>query len=204
MHFIGDVHGKWLEYFGLIKLYPESIQVGDFGFGFRPSPKPWDLNHKFIRGNHDEPAACRAHPNYLGEYGVYKGMFFVGGAFSIDYAWRQGHNLFNPNQQVWWADEEIVQSEFEKILGLYEETKPRIVVSHDAPDIVKKHMTGGNIEYKKMYLNRTSNGLMPAMLKIHQPEVWVFGHYHCSAKVRIDQTLFIVLGKLEVVEVKNE
>ena len=40
MFFIGDVHGKWDEYFNLISKMDQSIQVGDFGFGFNP-PTDW-------------------------------------------------------------------------------------------------------------------------------------------------------------------
>jgi hypothetical protein len=38
--------------------------------------------HKFLRGNHDDPKLCGKHPNYLGEYGYLPDdeLFFVSGA----------------------------------------------------------------------------------------------------------------------------
>jgi len=189
MYFIGDVHGKWEEYFELIQTLPESIQVGDFGFGFRSQPKSWNMNHRFIRGNHDSPKACKEHSNYLGDYGVYKDIFFVSGAYSIDYMYRTiGIS--------WWEDEEISQKEFDKILNLYSFIKPEIVVAHDAPSFVKAYMTDA-ID-KRAFINRTSNLLMPEMIAIHKPKLWVFGHYHCSFKKEIDKTTFICLDELEI------
>lgn len=199
MYFIGDVHGKLKSYLNLIGNLPESIQVGDMGIGFTHFPE-WDKKHKFIRGNHDSPKECRAHPNYLGDYGITEdGIFFVSGAFSIDYMWRKNHNLFNPDHLVWWPDEEIAEGEFEKILSFYQSTKPEIVVAHDAPNFVKEHLPiGGNVEDKKQFSNRTSNLLMEDMFKIWQPDIWVFGHYHVSAKFRVQRTKFVCLNELEV------
>jgi hypothetical protein len=73
---IGDVHGKTGEYVHkLQKLGPnaQSIQVGDMGLGFKgvglppPGASMPKGNHKFFRGNHDDPAKCRANPYYLGD-----------------------------------------------------------------------------------------------------------------------------------------
>ena len=202
MIFIGDIHGKTNEYFELIKNIPESIQLGDFGLGFKGvSTKPWDNNHKFIRGNHDNPTTCRNHPNYLGDYGITdSGIFFVGGGYSIDYKWRQIYNYSNPKKQVWWEDEEIAESEFPKILELFEKEKPRIVAAHDAPEFVKAFIVDGNIEDKRRFINRTSDGLMPELIKIHKPEIWIFGHYHTSVDCIIDDVRYVGLDELEVFE----
>ena len=77
--FIGDVHGKYDRYKKIMKSCTDSIQVGDMGVGFRqyigheigkmyPNP-PYDRmvegNHKFIRGNHDNPATCRSHTQWI-------------------------------------------------------------------------------------------------------------------------------------------
>jgi len=44
--------------------------------------------HKFIRGNHDDPKFCREHPNYLGNFGYLPDdeLFFVSGAQTA--SWR--------------------------------------------------------------------------------------------------------------------
>jgi len=201
MYFIGDIHGKTKEYFKIIKELPKSIQVGDFGFGFQTMPSDWDSNHKFIRGNHDDPSACNLHPNYLGDYGITDdGIFYVGGGYSIDYKWRQVHNYANPNEQVWWEDEEIAESEFPKILEMYEKEKPEIVVAHDAPEHIQKYLVEGNSDDKRRFINRTCHGLLPAMIEIHKPKIWIFGHYHTDEEIIIDGVRYKCLDELEVFE----
>lgn len=92
---IGDVHGftktyqKWLRQ----NLDPSqrTLQIGDMGLGFAGvGLHPMEENHKFFRGNHDSPEKCRAHKNYLGDYGFLEAdsLFYIAGAWSIDRAYR--------------------------------------------------------------------------------------------------------------------
>jgi len=204
MFFIGDVHGKWDMYFDLIsKLKGDSIQVGDFGMGFgSETPPEWNLQHMFIRGNHDDPSICRVHPNYLGDYGSDKhGIFYVGGGYSIDYKWRQTHNFTHPNELVWWEDEEIAEKDFPEVLRIYEQFKPNIVVTHAAPEYMQAYIVEGNMEDKRRFINRTEHGLLPAMLDIHKPALWIFGHYHCSVDILHDGVRYKCLNELEVFEI---
>lgn len=201
MFFIGDIHGHWKEYFDKFKDFGQhkSIQLGDLGFGFTEDiPSSWNMNHRFIRGNHDDPAACNAHPNHLGDYGVTEdGIFFVGGGHSIDVDWRKSvqHKFKTP---IWWEDEEIAEVEFEKILELYESTKPRIVVSHDCPSEVRSNLR--TIKNEPKYRNRTSDGILSAMFKTHAPELWIFGHYHESDELIVAGVRCVCLAELEVFE----
>ncbi|KKL57766.1 hypothetical protein LCGC14_2232120 [marine sediment metagenome] len=208
MFFIGDVHGIFRSiperdieegYFDIIERLgnQKSIQVGDFGFGFCKKILPiWDINHRFIRGNHDDPAACQVHLNHLGDYGVSEdGIFFVGGGYSIDVDWRKANAYMYPHP-IWWEDEEIAEVEFDKIIELYETTKPKIIVSHDCPSEIRNTLIDGN----KPFRNRTSDGLLSVMFKVHQPELWVFGHYHESFDSTIGRTHFKCLAELEVFE----
>ncbi|KKK66881.1 hypothetical protein LCGC14_2959640, partial [marine sediment metagenome] len=185
MFFIGDVHGQYAAYFDWLNKFKsqKSIQVGDFGLGFgNATPAPWDMIHRFIRGNHDDPAACNAHSNHLGDYGVTEdGIFFVAGGYSIDVDWRKSVQHEYP-YPIWWEDEEIAESEFEKILELYKATKPKIVVSHDCPSEIRDTLLEGGSPHR----NRTSDGLLSAMFKAHQPELWVFGHYHESIDMKVN------------------
>lgn len=133
MWFIGDVHGKMKEYLSIINQLGntnESIQVGDFGVGFVDIPQI-PINHKFIHGNHDNLHLCATIPNFLGRYGTYKNIFFVSGAFSIDNGAR------TPNVN-WWNSEELTYSEQIKCRELYNNNKPRVVVTHDCPFFLYK------------------------------------------------------------------
>src|SRR5260370_16253241 len=75
IRFIGDTHAKFPLYRAIAtapvetddptnKIFAPSIQVGDFGMGFRTAPilAP---DHRFIRGNHDNPQLCAEHPNWI-------------------------------------------------------------------------------------------------------------------------------------------
>ncbi len=200
MVFIGDLHGKWEEYLSWLDVFAsqKSIQVGDFGFGFQKNiPDSWDINHLFIRGNHDDPAICNAHPNHLGDYGVTEdGIFFVGGGYSIDVEWRKSIQ-YEYSYPIWWENEEIAETEFEDILELYETTKPKIVVSHDCPSEIRDVLPAVK---GPAFKNRTSDGLLSAMFKAHSPELWIFGHYHESFDSTIEGTRFICLAELEIFE----
>jgi len=206
MFFIGDIHGKLDEYFDKLDIFGphKSIQVGDFGFGFgKVTPDSWDINHKFIRGNHDDPVACRQHPNHLGKYMDYgvteDGIFFVAGAYSVDVKWRLSVQHKYP-YPIWWKEEEIAEKHFETIIKLYEKTKPKIVVSHDCPSEIRSTLIGDELPFR----NRTSDGILSAMFKAHKPELWVFGHYHESYDGIVDGTRFKGLEELEIFEYNIE
>lgn len=202
MFFIGDIHGDyevysdWLDVFDL----RPSIQVGDFGFGFNKDiPDSWAPQHKFLRGNHDDPSLCRLHPNYLGEFGVtLEGIFYVSGAASIDCINRIVNDLFHQDDPSYWSDEEIPEAAFEPIVKLYEKIKPKVVVSHDCPSEIRDILPA--IKNSSPCRNRTSDGLLSAMFKVHAPDLWVFGHYHKSFDQVIKGTRFICLAELEVFE----
>ncbi|PWJ12118.1 hypothetical protein [Jannaschia seohaensis] len=103
MRIIGDIHGRRDLYARALAGAKESVQIGDFGMGFIPEEDlatwPGGPGHKFFRGNHDDPALCRAHPAHL-ESGPYGNLFVVGGGWSIDREYR------TPGV-TWWPDEEL-------------------------------------------------------------------------------------------------
>src|SRR5712671_5809644 len=97
--FIGDVHGKFDRYKAIIREHPNTIQVGDMGVGFRRWPHgeyqsnpPYDemvkANAYFIRGNHDNPAVCKRHTQYIPDSMVQNDTMFIGGGYSIDWQYR--------------------------------------------------------------------------------------------------------------------
>lgn len=203
IRFIGDVHGKWGRYKKLIDDVPCSIQVGDFGVGFYNSRAesysrpPFDAmskgDHKFIRGNHDNPAQCRSHPHWLADGSLAHGsVFCVGGAYSIDKHYRtEGID--------WWPDEELSYKELCDVLDTYEKVRPQVVVSHEAPDcMVNKLCSAGG--FRKLDIPSSTRKMFDNMLDIHRPELWVHGHWHVDYHVIAAGTEFIGLGELSHVD----
>lgn len=208
--FIGDVHGKYDRYKKIIKSCTDSIQVGDMGVGFRryighdigspyPNP-PYDHmvagNHKFIRGNHDNPSTCRSHTQWIEDghtetTDLGNKMMFVGGAFSIDRAWRnEGYD--------WWADEELTHAELYSMIDLYLEFKPDIMVTHDCPSSVADIIFADDMRYGKF--NSRTGSALESMFANHKPKTWLFGHWHLSKNQTIDGTNFICLAELETLQ----
>jgi len=186
--FIGDVHGNWQEYAAICRRSEQTLQLGDFGIGFHgdEDPEPHTLAdpsvHRFLRGNHDNPAVCREREGCLPDWGFDKEMdlFWVSGGFSIDYEYRTpGLN--------WWSDEEISYEELMTVIEAYKEAKPRIVASHECPS--EAQFTMFPHTSKREIRNRTKEAFQ-AMFEAHQPEFWVFGHYHCKALAEIGSTMF--------------
>jgi hypothetical protein len=191
---IGDIHGwtktyqKWIER----NLDPSqrTIQIGDMGLGFAgvglPAPGMGKLNdnHKFFRGNHDNPAKCKANKNYLSDYGYLPddNLFWLAGAFSIDRDYRiEGIS--------WWKDEELSYNELNKAIDLYSLMKPRFVLSHEAPSkagqVLLHGLMGDYFAAKAdCGMSRTAQALQQ-MLDLHQPEEWVFGHYHIDKQIHV-------------------
>lgn len=201
MLFIGDVHGKFKRYKRLIAGRTHSIQVGDMGVGFRrpdgrrhPNP-PRGLmiagGHRFIRGNHDHPGECHAHPQYISDGHSEGDMMLIGGAWSDDSDWRiEGQN--------WWPDEEVSADTFDALAQSYGAKRPRIMVTHDCPaDIAIRMYALCNMEMPPP--SRTQTALQ-GMFTQHQPDLWLFGHYHVSADFIAEGTRFVCLAELEARE----
>ena len=144
MFLIGDVHGafKTYEYIlfnmqlkGGTKGMDCSLQVGDMGVGFPEKAKAhyykdgksWapeiSKEHKWFRGNHDDPELCNTHPNYIGDFGYCKkpDLFYCGGGYSIDFRSRI------PGVS-WWDGEQLTFKQSKDAFELYKKVKPRIMV----------------------------------------------------------------------------
>jgi predicted phosphodiesterase len=198
--FLGDIHGEFSRIARTLHRYPGDIvvQVGDMGLGMpyfkryrrmwvpdpnRKDPEEFDPRFRFIRGNHDDPAACRKYPNYLGDFGVdpATGIFVLSGGESIDRAERiEGRD--------WWADEQLSYAELEKAIDSYRLARPRVVVSHECPDSVMRLLHSHHLQP-----SRTSQAL-EAMLRIHRPDLWVFGHHHKTWEKKLEGTFFVCMA----------
>lgn len=195
MYIIGDVHGRWKDYRKIINLInDESIQIGDMGVGFPGwDHREWPKRHMFFPGNHDSPAICHQHPNCLGRYGYLHDhdVYYISGAYSID------KHIRTPEFD-WWEKEELSENDFKTILEDVKKYKPKIILSHDAPENAILEI----FKPKPLYRNRTSVGLQ-AIFDAHQPELWIFGHWHIAKQHKINNTVFICLGELEFLKLPN-
>lgn len=203
---IGDAHGRMPRYIEVLAKLPEgsrSIQLGDMGHGFRNIPElPKD--HLHLRGNHDDPAKALAHPNYLGEYGYLDeyGVFYFGGAFSID--WKHRVRGFS-----WWPDEEQSAQAMEMAAEVYAQSKPRVVVSHECPskagEMLLRGLMGDYFYEKAACQQSRTAKFLQTLLDVHQPEFWVFGHYHVDKQFQAegyDVTKFACLAELSATAVE--
>jgi hypothetical protein len=198
MRFIGDAHGKIDRYLALIQGVESSCQLGDMGMGFGIELPIMPKENGFIRGNHDDPSECRNHPNWFSD-GLFDSewnVFFVGGAWSIDWEWRQQYEM-STGRKIWWKDEECSVSQFNEIIDWYEECKPAIMATHDCPSIMAKHL----LSHHSLDNSRTRLAL-DAMWEIHKPEFWVFGHHHKDMFRDIRGTRFICLDELSFIDIK--
>lgn len=210
MLFIGDVHGCFKTYNYILfnmthkgnrKGVDCSIQLGDMGIGFpfrsndlnaSNNGKTWlpllDKNHKFIRGNHDDPVLCAQHPNFMGDWGYSKeaDIFHIGGGYSIDFMYR------TPGIS-WWDGEELTNRQFGQALRFYKKYKPKIVISHECPLVVKYDVITNYIKKTKISYTETK---LQEMFEAHKPEYWIFGHHHMRKNIWVEGTQFVVLGEL--------
>jgi predicted phosphodiesterase len=194
VRFIGDVHGHIERYLRIIEDAEESYQIGDMGIGFPgvlfPPPT---MNHRFIRGNHDHPRRCTQVPNWIpdGYFDKQKSMFFCGGASSIDKNYRtEGRD--------WWPEEELSMLELYGAMKVYEKNKPRIVVTHEIADSIATRL----FSFKQVWETNRTRQAFDALLQIHTPEVWIFGHWHESRDETINGTRFICLKELEYIDLQ--
>lgn len=206
LRFLGDVHQKYEWYLPLLRDVEHSIQIGDLGMDYKYLQGKLDVSrHKFFGGNHEcydknSEQYCLNHPNCLGDFGIHQiedrpTIFFIRGAWSIDHKWRQGGIPTS-----WWPEEELSYGQLEEAIQLYKEVRPQIVVSHEAPISVVPFVTNPKFceqfGYPAGTIRTRTNTALQAMLDFHKPTVWIFGHYHCSWRKQIDDTLFVCLDML--------
>ena len=193
LRLIGDVHGHYEHYHQLLRKARSSVQVGDFGFDYMTLRGVDARRHKILGGNHDNYDDMENWPHFLGNYGVHTvegfgDLFFVRGGISIDRHLRiEGHD--------WWKAEELDMNECYSALLEYENVKPDFVVTHECPSTIVPYVTESSLTTP----SRTKQ-LLERMFAVHQPDSWVFGHYHRSWDATIDGTHFTCLDELECLD----
>lgn len=200
LRIVGDVHGKYAQYAKLAhkakKEGLKTVQLGDMGFRYGHF-KHFGLDpedHLFFGGNHDNYDIYHDSPNVLGDYGYGEmgdvEFFFVRGAFSID-------RFLRTAGVDWWPEEELTQEEFVKAKEMYLEQKPSIVITHDAPDHMRDVLISkGKSMLGSKKLDTRTGYQLDTMFQAHQPDLWIFGHWHVSCDHKIEGTRFICLHEL--------
>lgn len=190
---IGDVHGKYKRYHEIIRekdRHPFTIQLGDFGFTYQTLDNVDPDRHKVLGGNHDNYDRIIDYPHYLGDYGHSSlngiSFFYYRGAYSID-------RIYRTIGVDWWQQEELSIEAFMEARELYREVKPNVVLTHDCPEFLVQGYIGIN---GRVYQNKT-NWALSELFNIHQPKVWIHGHYHVSKTTQYGNTKFICLDELE-------
>ncbi len=200
IRFIGDVHGNWKRYKKIINECDTSIQVGDFGVGFSGhSNPPYDHmkkgDHKFIRGNHDNPSVCKKHPFWIPDGTmIHDNIFCIGGAKSIDAHMRtEGLN--------WWINEELSYKEFLILCDVYEKLKPSVVVAHEMPESLT-YIVCSKCNLTKYDDKSVTRQFLDNILEIHKPDLFIHGHWHVNHHTVYKGVEYIGLGELEHVDLE--
>jgi Icc-related predicted phosphoesterase len=203
--FIGDVHGKFGSYRRIMRYHLNTIQVGDMGIGFfepytgRPYANPPCATmrkggHRFIRGNHDNPKVCEKHSQYIHDGCIEGDVMFIGGAMSIDREVRV-------KDYTWWEDEELSSAALSELVQKYQTHRPKVMVTHDCPQGIVEHVciARGRPFVPDFSITRDA---LQRMWFFHQPEIWIFGHWHTSLDKTINGTRFVCLNELETKEIE--
>jgi len=203
---IGDIHDRIPEYLRLLSTLPpgvRSIALGDMYLG-RPGVHFPELSpeHKFLRGNHDDPALCRMHPDYLGDFGYLPDddLFFASGAKTASFR-------VLGNSKYWYADEEVSDSDLNEAIALYKETRPKLVISHTAPSEgakeILKDLNGSYFLNKHGDVESRTSRALQEMFEAHQPSAWYFGHFHLNREFLIGDTNFSCLAEMAISQVSE-
>lgn len=213
MRIIGDVHGKIAaydkelhrKYLDIIQDAPYSIQVGDMGLDLKKLVNCGvdAERHKFVGGNHDNYDQYYDIPHNLGDYGPrnFGGLdfFVVRGAFSIDWRGRFKY-IEKTGIPIWWEKEQLNRQEMEHCLELYTQIKPRIVITHTCPDTISIKIGRPSVlkhfGYDPERFTTHTQQLLEAMINVHQPDYWFFGHFHNQLKIYYKDTVFYGCGVL--------
>lgn len=191
MIIIGDVHGNIDQYKKFLENEDNSIQIGDFGFKtehdrFLKEIYNKENKHRILFGNHDYyPYLNKKYS--LGDFHYFEDLniYCIRGAYSIDRNQRIfGRDLFE--------NEEISYSKWPEIIKDFSIKKPEIVISHEAPHVVRAY-------FFNIYRYSLTSHALQECLEVHRPRIWIFGHHHRSIKKEIlgYRTKFICLNILE-------
>ena len=209
---IGDIHGQFNDYkiYSIDSFSGPTVQIGDFGVGFGQSDY-WHENintfhaggnHRFIRGNHDNPSTCREMSGWIEDGTVEDDVMFIGGAWSIDNPVAPPGWYRRTAGYDWWVEEECSDEQFEAMFETYKQVKPRVMITHDCPASISYPMFwGSGFVRGPVYPNRTS-AWFDRFFEAHQPDEWYFGHWHKTMAHKHGRTTFQCIGTLDYIDVE--
>jgi len=189
---IGDTHADFDGYRQMIadaeqahgRTLP-SIHVGDYGFGwFAPQEERAveafhrrNPRHRFIRGNHDDPATIKVAPGYLLDGSISASVLFIGGAAGAIKDWET----------------ELTTDQMMAILASLKAMvkKPTVIISHEAP-LEAAGPLCANLA-RSLRPCRTKS-FLSEVLTLVKPYLWLFGHWHHPWSADIGGTHFRALG----------
>jgi predicted phosphodiesterase len=198
LRLIGDIHGQYDNHLELAGAADYSIQIGDYGFRYNWLYKLDVAKHRFFGGNHDNYDEITKSPYTLGDFGpvthipeMKDKMFFVRGAWSIDYRYRtKGID--------WWSEEEMSQERCEEAIEAYADYKPDILLSHEGPfhllpALCLNPAFAQSMGFSESLIKTRTNMMLDAMFTRHRPKLYVFGHYHKDFDFEMDGTRYVCI-----------
>jgi hypothetical protein len=209
---IGDIHGNIYDYkaYAINNFEGPTIQIGDFGIGFGQGDY-WHESvdafhvaggHRFLRGNHDNPALCKTMKGWIKDGTVENDVMFIGGAWSIDNPDAPPGWYKRTKDYDWWEDEECSNEQFDLMLDTYLAVKPRVMITHDCPHNIASHMFWNSGFLKGPRYNTRTGDFLQKLFELHQPESWYFGHWHYTMQYKSGRTMFHCIGIYDYVDVE--
>lgn len=202
VRYFGDIHGNLDWYAHRLAECPHpTVQVGDYGIGFVKNkiPRSFDpARHRFIRGNHDNPAKCTVQENWIADGTVEttttgNKIMYIGGASSIDRAYRiEGIS--------WWEDEQCSVQQLNEFVDSYIQIKPDIMITHECPESIADALCAAYNKTKFADPSRTRQAF-ESMLYHHRPKLWCFGHWHHDLDWLYQGTRFVCLDEFSHIDI---
>jgi hypothetical protein len=225
--FIGDIHGNYSKLNYDIGRYNHRDSylfiLGDVGVGFH-KPNYYktefsNLNKQLIernihlyagKGNHDNPDYFRETNNpfdlsnitLLKDYSelnlLSQNILWVGGAISIDRAWRIKENeklqKHGDERRLWWPDEVFVYQDdfdYKKYDIVATHTRPANCGAFKGFDNIKIFLDGDGT-LKEELIQESMD--MEKLWDKTKPKYWYFAHFHQSLVTEYEGTVFRCLN----------
>lgn len=208
LRLIGDIHGEQSVYLSHVADVPYTLQLGDLDHDYSHLSALNADVHRFLPGNCDNYDLLRNDPHSLGDYGVWDvpdfgPIFYVRGAWSIDWRAKTDKDIIRGGVVVrkkdLWDDEELPPKMCYKAYDAYVAASPKFVATHTCPDSIFSLVSSVGKPSK----TRTGTTL-EAMLQVHRPKMWVFGHHHVAFDREIDGTRFVCVNAFRFLDLPKD